>query len=121
MSMATVTFDKLSYSQTLRNGGFTPEQAETSVHTLDSALRDSVATRADVEGAKVELDHKIDASVAALENRLDASVAALDHRIDHSVAVLRQEMVSQRHDMMKWIIPLFLGQAALIVAMTKLI
>ena len=102
--MATVTFDKLSYSQTLRNGGFTPEQAETS---------------ADVEGAKVELDHKIDASVAALENRLDTSVAALEHRIDHSVAVLRQEMVSQRHDMMKWIVPLFLGQAALIVALLK--
>lgn len=108
--MATVTFDKLAYTQLLRSGGFTPEQAETSAHALDSALRDSVATKADLESVKTELDHKINASVAALE-----------HKVDYSVSVLRQEMVAQKNDLLKWLIPLFLGQAALIVALGKLL
>ena len=139
MAMAAVTFDKLSYSQTLRSGGFTPEQAETSAHALDSALRDSVATKADLENLKADIDqrftvvehkidgsvaaleHKIDASVAAMEHKIDASVAAMEHKIDYFVELLRKEMVSQRSDIMKWLIPVLLGQAGLIVALSKLL
>lgn len=148
--MATVTFDKLSYSQTLRSGGFTSEQAETSAHALDSALRDSVATKADLGNLKVDIDqrftavehkidgsvaalehkiyasvaaleHKIDGSVAALEHKIDGSVAALEHKIDHSVALLRQEIATQKVDLVKWLVPVLLGQVALTVALMKLI
>jgi hypothetical protein len=97
--MAAVTFDKLSYSQTLRSGGFTPEQAEASAHALDFALRDTVATKSDLESVKVELEHKI----------------------DHSAALLRQEMTAQRHELLKWLIPVLLGQAGLVVALMKLL
>jgi hypothetical protein len=115
--MAAVTFDKLSYSQTLRNGGFTPEQAETSAHALDMALRDSVATKADLEALKVEIERRID----KLDHRMDTSFAALDHKIDHSVALLRQEMSAQRNDLLKWIVPILLGQVALTVTLMKML
>ena len=97
--MAAVTFDKLSYSQTLRSGGFTPEQAETSAHALDHALRDTVATKGD----------------------LDAVEARLEHKIDQSVSILRQEIAAQRHELLKWLIPVLLGQVGLAVALVKLL
>ena len=99
MAMAAVTFDKLAYTQLMRSGGFTQEQAETSAHALDSALRDTVATKSDLEAVKQELGHKI----------------------EHSVAVLRQEMATQRHELLKWIIPVLLGQVGLVVALIKLL
>ena len=92
MPMAAVTFDKLSYSQTLRSGGFTPEQAEASAHALDHALRDTVATKGD----------------------LDAVEARLEHKIDQSVSILRQEIAAQKGDLVKWLVPVLLGQVALI-------
>ena len=97
--MAAVTFDKLSYSQTLRSGGFTPEQAEASAHALDHALRDTVATKGD----------------------LDAVEARLEHKIDQSVSILRQEIAAQRHELLKWLIPVLLGQVGLAVALVKLL
>ena len=97
--MAAVTFDKLSYSQTLRSGGFTPEQAETSAHALDHALRDTVATKGD----------------------LDAVEARLEHKIDQSVSILRQEIAAQKGDLVKWLVPVLLGQVALAVALIKLL
>ena len=99
MPMAAVTFDKLSYSQTLRSGGFTPEQAEASAHALDHALRDTVATKGD----------------------LDAVEARLEHKIDQSVSILRQEIAAQRHELLKWLIPVLLGQVGLAVALVKLL
>ena len=106
MAMAAVTFDKLSYSQTLRSGGFTSEQAEASAHALDHALRDSVATKADLGSLKVDIDQRF---------------SAVEHKIDHSVAILRQEIAAQKVDLMKWLVPVLLGQVALTVALIKLL
>lgn len=108
--MAAVTFDKLSYSQVLRSGGFTPEQAEASAHALDLALRDSVARKSDLETLKVELEHKID----SVEGRLDS-------KIDRVAADLKREMTVQKVDLVKWLVPILLGQVALSVALMKLL
>ena len=56
-----------------------------------------------------------------MEHKIDASVAAMEHKIDYFVELLRKEMVSQRSDIMKWLIPVLLGQAGLIVALSKLL
>ena len=75
--MSTVTFDKLAFVDTLTRGGIPEDQARAQADALDAALRDSVATKADI---------------AALETR-----------------------------MVKWLVPLLLGQTALIVALVKLL
>lgn len=117
MSMSTVTFDKLAYTQALRSGGFTAEQAETSAHALDTALRDSVATKSDIATLRSEVQAvKVD-----LEHRIDAVEARLDSKIDRVAVDLKREMVAQKNDLLKWLVPLFLGQAAAIVALGKLL
>ena len=53
--MAT-TFDKLAYLETLRAGGITEEQAKVHAHALDAALHEAVATRADVDMVRLEIE-----------------------------------------------------------------
>lgn len=115
--MANITFDKLAYTQALRAGGFTDQQAEASAHALDNAFRDVVATKGDVEAVRTELGTtKID-----LEHKIEAVRLELDTKIDRATAELRQEIVTQKIDLLKWLVPLLFGQAALIVAFSKLL
>ena len=44
-----VTFDKLAYVERLMSGGFTEQQAKTQAEALDSALKESVATKHDID------------------------------------------------------------------------
>lgn len=53
--MSTVTFDKLACSEALKAGGFTPEQATVQANALDVALRETVATRHDLELVRTEI------------------------------------------------------------------
>ena len=82
--MSTVTFDKLAFVDALTRGGIPEDQARAQADALDVALRDSVATKADIAALKSD--------IAALETR-----------------------------MVKWLVPLLLGQTALIVAPIKLL
>ena len=50
--MATVTFDKLKYLETLKAGGVPDNQARVHAEALDDALRDSVATKTDIAELK---------------------------------------------------------------------
>ena len=52
----TTTFDKLAYLETLRAGGVTEEQAKVHAHALDAALREAVATKADVDSVRLEIE-----------------------------------------------------------------
>ena len=81
--MATTTFDKLAFIDALKNSSVPEEQARAHASALDSALRETVATKSDIQG----LDFKI------------------------------QEL---KVDLLKWIVPLLLGQAALVAALVRL-
>ncbi len=54
--MSTTTFDKLLYLETLKASGVPEEQAKAHAHALDEALRDGVATKADVESLEQKID-----------------------------------------------------------------
>ncbi|MGV6839496.1 MAG: hypothetical protein ACWA40_04810 [Planktomarina sp.] len=82
--MAELTFDKLTFVDRLKSGGFTDEQARAQAEALDGALRDTVATRSDIQ-------------------RLESLVSTVELRI------------------VKWLIPLLLGQAALVITLVKLL
>ncbi len=51
--MSMVTFDKLVYVDTLTRSGVPEGQARAQADALDVALRDTVATKADVAGLEV--------------------------------------------------------------------
>ena len=74
--MATTTFDKPAFIDALKNSGVSEEQARAHASALDSALRDTVATKSDIQELRI--------------------------------------------DLLKWIVPLLLGQAALVAALVRL-
>ena len=86
--MNTLTFDKLSFVDKLKAGGFTEEQARTQADALDAAFSESVATKRDLKELEV---------------------------------ALRSEIRESEMRLIKWLIPLLLGQAALVAALVKLL
>ena len=75
--MSTTTFDKLLYLETLKSSGISEEQAKAHAHALDEALRDAVATKADVERLGFELRAMEQRMTIKLGGMIAAGVAFL--------------------------------------------
>ena len=58
--MTTITFDRLTYLETLKASGIPETQARAHAVALDEALRDSVATKGDLEGLRRDLEYKLE-------------------------------------------------------------
>ena len=67
--MSTVAFDKLAYSEALKAGGFTLEQATVQANALDIALRETVATKHDLKLVRTEIH--------AVEQRMTIKIAGM--------------------------------------------
>lgn len=55
MSSSAVTFDRLTYIDRLREAGVDDKQARAHAEALDAALRDTVATKTDIDLLRAEL------------------------------------------------------------------
>lgn len=89
--MATVTLDTHRIVKRLKDAGFTDTQAETVTDIIAETRATDLA------------DIATKADIAALRTELKADLSALETRI------------------IKWLVPLLLGQAGLIVALVKLL
>ncbi len=67
MTSSPITFDRVAYIDRLKEAGFDDRQARAQADALDAALRDSVATKADLENVKRELEAKIETTAASLK------------------------------------------------------
>jgi hypothetical protein len=70
MTTASIIFDRLAYIDKLRSSGIDDPQARAHADALDYALRDSVATRGDIDTVLTEIrlvESKIDVSAASLK------------------------------------------------------
>ena len=84
---ATVTFDTLSAAQELRKTGFEDRQAEAVVTTISKAMSETVATKADLQLLRSDLElfqqsvdsrfEKVYLRLDALENRLVLKLGGL--------------------------------------------
>ena len=136
--MTQILFDKLAYVGALRAGGFTDQQAEVQANALDTALRESVAIKADITDVRheIELVRKDTKALQQALNRLGAKIDAMDERRKKdsadmhaqtkeeltkkpNLSDLRREIAEAKNDMLRWILPLMLGQTALIVALIR--
>jgi len=72
--MSTITFDKLAYIDRLKDAGIDEKQARAQADALDAALKDSVATKYDIEALRNDID--------GLETRLTARIDILVSRMD---------------------------------------
>jgi hypothetical protein len=96
--MNVAAFDRLAYLDALKAGGVTEEHARAHASALDAALRDSVATKGDLER---EIG-KLDARLGQVEARIDVKLA------------------ETKTDILRWAFAAMVGQTALIVAIPKL-
>jgi hypothetical protein len=67
MNAAPLTFDRLAYIDRLRQAGVGENEARAHADALDAALRDTVATKADVNNLELRLEAKIETTAANLE------------------------------------------------------
>ncbi len=54
--MTTITFDRLAYLETLKPSGIPEAQARAHTTALDDALRDTVATKGDIQALRSDIE-----------------------------------------------------------------
>ena len=77
---ATVTFDTLKAAQELRKTGFEDRQAEAVVTTISKAMSETVATKADLQLLRSDVEllrQYVDSRLDALENRIILKLGGL--------------------------------------------
>ena len=89
MNSAPLTFDRLAYIDRLMSGGVEEQQARVHAAALATALRDSVATKSDVDNLGIDLRGEIREVEVKLEAKIETAVAGA--KID----VLRWLVVTQ--------------------------
>jgi DNA-binding transcriptional MerR regulator len=100
------TIDTLRITKRFRDAGVPEAQAEVFAETFrerEEAGLGQLATKAELE-----------AGLAALRAELRAELAALEQRISAKIT-------ESQNSLIKWLVPLLLGQTALIVALVKLL
>jgi hypothetical protein len=138
MSLMTQTliFDRQRYTDKLRDNGIDEKAARAHGDALDGALREAVATKADVQLVKADMlteFAKVRVELAALKTEigdvrleLKHDLAALetrfDARLDTSIANLHRDltasMATKQTELIKWMIG---SQVGLLVAIMTLI
>lgn len=121
MAAPAYTFDRLAYVDRLKGGGIDEAQARAHADALDAAMRDTIATKADVEGLGRDLRHEmaeqgadlrremaqqgteLRGEMADIRREMTALETRLDAKIDTSAANLKV-------DILRW---LFVSQIAL--------
>jgi len=111
MNAHTLVFDKLIYLDRLKSAGVSDEVARAHADGLDQALRDSVATKSDLQALESRQDGKFD----SLEKRIDA----LDAKIETSVARLETKIAEAQVTTTRWMIGTFIALGGLFWAIVK--
>ena len=102
MTSAALTFDRLAYIDRLTAAGFDDKQARAQAEALDAALRDSVATKADLE------------EVADLRREIRDVETKLEAKIETTSANLKVEIL-------RWLIVTQLALAGFVFAAVKFV
>jgi len=92
MNAPTLVFDKLVYLDRLKSAGVSEEVARAHADGLDQALRESVATKADVESLEIRHDAKFDAVEQRLNAKIDGVEQKLTAKIDGVEAKLNSKI-----------------------------
>ena len=83
-----IGFDTLKAMESLRKSGFEEAQARAVVDTFKDAITDSVATKADVESSKTDLE----TAMAKMKADLEAAMAQLRADIEAAMAKLKADV-----------------------------
>ena len=103
-------FDTLSYARRLKAAGVDEAQAEAHAEAVRDAITQNVVTKADLDG----LEARIEKRFAALETQFEKRFANLETQFEKRFAALEVRLV-------RLVFAVAAGQAALIVALLKLL
>lgn len=98
MNARTIGFNKLAYLEGLKSAGVSEEIARAHADGLDQTLRESVATKSDLEKTETSLRSEI----TALRSNLQNVETKLDAKIDTTAAVLRAEIERSKSSILMW-------------------
>lgn len=103
--MNAIAFDTLRFVKRLQAAGYTPEQAEAQAEAYAEAVGEVLATKQDLALTKQELQ---------------TSISGVRSDIEALAATLRGEIREANLNLIKWIVPLLVGQTAVVAALVKL-
>ncbi len=86
--MESVTFDTLTAAKTLEMAGFNDTQAEAMVKTINKAVNESVATKADLK----VLDESVKGKFKALDESVQGKINVLDESVKGEFKAVRGEI-----------------------------
>jgi hypothetical protein len=103
--MGGIAFDKLKYLETLKASGVPEAQARAHTEALAQAFAEApnLATKSDLDGGLLATQSRLEARVREAELRLEAKIEA------------------SRTEIIKWFVTSLFAQAAVIVALLKLL
>ena len=101
-----IAFDTHRFVKRLTECGFTEQQAETLADEHVALLNANLATKADVEALRADID--------ALRQETKAGIEALRQET-------KADIESAKSDLLKWLFGALIAQGGLIVALVKLL
>ena len=123
-----IAFDTHRFVKHLTASGFTEQQAEALASEQVNLLNSNLATKADIESVKAEIEalrQETKAGIDSLRQETKAEIEALRQETKASIASLRQEtkadIESVKADLLKWMFGAMIAQGGLIVALVKLL
>ncbi len=119
-----IAFDTHRFVKHLTESGFTEKQAETLAEEQVALLNTNLATKADIETVKADIEALRLATKADIET-VKADIEALRLATKADIEALRLTTQSDisllKADLLKWIFGALIAQGGLIVALVKLL
>lgn len=121
--MTTFVLDTLTYTETLKAGGFSEQQAATQAHALAEIIDRQMATKSEVETHEntlrrdietLRLETKRDIEMLRLETKRDIEALRLDMK--REIAETNTRIAETKAELTRWIIGAGLLQTTVIVA-----
>ena len=109
------TFDTHEYIKDLQQGNIPLQQAEAHSNALKKVLNEELATKRNLSEIETRLEAKIESKITEVHIQLKDLEGRLNTKIDGLEIKFKENIVS----LIKWLFPMLLGQAALIIALLK--
>ena len=119
--MNAISFDTLRYVKRLQAGGFTLEQAEAQAEALSLAIGENLATSEELKAVELSLRSDLEKLELNLRSELEKLELNLRSEIEKLGLELRAEIREAQMTTIKWLVPLMVGQAAVLAALVKLL
>ncbi len=122
-----IAFDTHRFVKRLTECGFTERQAETLAEEHVALLNANLATKADVESVKADIEtlrQETKVDIARVEARIESTKAGIEtlrQETKADIARVEARIETAKADTLKWMIGAMVAQGGLIVALVKLL